>query len=232
MKFIIGKKIDMTQIWKDDKVVQVTRVQVGPCHVVQIKNEDKDGYKAAQVSYGETKEKKISKPQIGHLKKAGLKASKVIREFRLTNEDLVVGDRLTTDIFQEGDIIKVSAKSKGKGFQGVVKRHGFAGQSKTHGTKDQVRMPGSSGATGPAHVFKGMRMPGRMGYDRVSITNLEIAKVDKENNILFIKGGIPGTKNTIVEISAKGDLKIIRSEEKNTEEIKKDKSEEKKEETK
>lgn len=199
MKFIIGKKIDMTQVWKGEKAIAVTRVQAGPCVIVQVKNNGKDGYEAAQIGFGEKKEKNINKPQKGHFKKLG--NFRYLKEFRTEIGDLKVGDVIKVDTFKEGDNIQVEGISKGKGFQGVVKRHGFHGQDKTHGTKDQLRMPGSAGATGPAHVFKGMRMSGRMGNDKITTKNLEIVEVDKENNILLIKGSAPGARNGLVLIS-------------------------------
>jgi len=207
MKFLLGKKIDMTQVWKDNKVIGVTRVQAGPCTVVQSRNNGKDGYEAVQIGFGDRKEKNIKKPQKGHLKKLG--NFRYLREFRIAlnaskdakERQLNVGDVIDVSAFEAGDSIQVTGVSKGKGFQGVVKRHGFHGQDKTHGTKDQVRMPGSIGATGPAHVFKGQKMPGRMGNDKTTIKNLEIVEVDKENNILLIKGAVPGARNGLILIS-------------------------------
>ena len=209
----------MTQIWKGDEVVAVTRVQAGPCVIAQVKDEKKDGYTAAQVGYGSKKEKNIAKPQKGHLTKLKTQNSKLktnlryLREFRIEGDtDLSIGDKINIGTFEAGDVVRVTASSKGRGFQGVVKRHGFHGQNKTHGTKDQLRMPGSIGATGPAHVFKGVRMPGRMGGGNVSIKNLEIIEVDKENNILLIKGAVPGARNGLVMISGDGELKTINNE--------------------
>ncbi|MDD5071393.1 MAG: 50S ribosomal protein L3, partial [Patescibacteria group bacterium] len=187
MKFIIGKKLDMTQVWQGEKVVAVTRIEAGPCLIAQVKNEDKDGYNAVQLGFGKRKEKNIKKPQKGHLKKLKINL-RYLKEFKTDDKDLKVGDMIDVSAFSSGDTIDVIGVSKGRGFQGVVKRHGFHGHNKTHGTKDQVRMPGSIGATGPAHVFKGMRMPGRMGGDRATVKNLEIIEVDKDNNILLVKG--------------------------------------------
>lgn len=208
MKFILGKKIEMTQVWNGDKVMAVTKVQVGPCTVVQVKDEKKDGYKAVQIGYLTKKEKNIKKPQIGHFK--GLDNFRYLKEFRVNEESsLKRGDKFGVDSFETGEKIEVTGVSKGKGFQGVVKRHGFAGQIKTHGTKDQVRMPGSIGATGPAHVFKGMRMGGRMGGDQVTFKNGEIVDIDLENSFLYVKGGVPGARNSLVLIKAQGDLKLL-----------------------
>lgn len=209
MKFILGKKIEMTQVWQEDKVVAVTKVQAGPCKVVQVKTEDKDGYKAVQVGFGDKKEKNINKPQIGHTK--GLGNFRYLREFRAEDE-VKRGDMIDIATFGKGDIVRVTGTSKGKGFQGVVKRWGFAGQVKTHGNKDQLRMPGSIGATGPAHVFKGTRMGGRMGGKQITTTNLEVIDVDVENNILYIKGSVPGARNGLVMIKGEGELKILESE--------------------
>lgn len=208
MKFIIGRKLDMTQIWQsDENIVAVTKVKVDPCVVTQVKTEDKDGYVAIQIGTGEKKEKNMKKPQKGHVK--GFGNLRDLKEFRLEDAgEIKKGDKIDLETFQAGDKIQVTAVSKGKGFQGVVKRHGFAGQIKTHGTKDQVRMPGSIGATGPAHVFKGMRMPGRMGGDQVTTKNLEVIDLDLENNIIFIKGSVPGARNGLVFISGEGELKL------------------------
>ena len=230
MKFIIGKKSDMTQLWQGDKVVAVTKVQAGPCVVVQLKKTDKDGYQAVQLGYGEKKNKNINKPQQGHYKKIKEHNPEVnidlafLREFRDENIEVKEGDVIDVSTFETGDKIAVTGISKGRGFQGVVKRYGFHGQTKSHGTKDQVRMPGSAGATGPAHVFKGQRMPGRMGADRVTVTNLEIIEVDQANNILLIKGAIPGAKSGLILIAGEGQLKTrVKKEE--TKKVKEEKIE-------
>ncbi|MCK5319835.1 50S ribosomal protein L3 [Candidatus Parcubacteria bacterium] len=212
MKFIIGKKIEMAQVWQGETVVAVTKVEAAPCVVVQIKNIKKDGYTAVQLGFGVRKEKNIKKPQKGHFKKLGNFAK--LREFRLSEEEsakLKTGDMIDIGSFVSGDKIQVTSTSKGKGFQGVVKRYGFKGTKKTHGNKDQLRMPGSIGATGPAHVFKGTRMGGRMGGDRVTIKNLEVAGVDLENNILLVKGPVSGARNSLVLVSGDGDL-VVKSE--------------------
>jgi large subunit ribosomal protein L3 len=220
MKFIIGEKQNMTQVWNGDDVVAVTAVKIGPCHIARIKSsEGKDKYNAVQLAYGKRKEKNLKKPQLSIFKKLSL-SPKHIHEFRVEAglKDVNIGDQISIESFSEGEKVKVTGKSKGRGFQGVVKRHGFAGTKATHGNKDQLRMPGSIGSTGPAHVFKGMRMPGRMGNDRISVTNLEIIKVDIENNLLYIKGAVPGHRNSLVYISAEGELKI--TEKKKEENIK------------
>lgn len=208
MKFISGKKLSMTQIWSGDAVMAVTPVLAGPCTITQVKSKAKDGYEALQLAFGERKEKNINKPQLGHYKKAGVKPAHV-REFRMDNAaDFKIGDVVSVDAFSVGDRIDVIGTSKGKGFQGVVKRHHFAGFRKTHGNKDQERMGGSVGAKGPAHVFKGTRMGGRMGGDRVTTTNLEVAAIDEEKNIIFVKGAVPGAINGFVMIKGDGELKV------------------------
>jgi len=227
MKFIIGKKQEMTQVWQGEKVVAVTRVKVGPCVVTQVKNEKKDGYEAVQLGFGEKKEKNISKPQKGHMKGLGNFAS--LKEFRVSAGELKVGDKIEASTFEAGDAVQVIGTSKGKGFQGVVKRHGFAGTNEQHGNKDQTRMPGSIGATGPAHVFKGTRMGGRTGGDQVTMKSLEVMEVDSENNTLLISGTIPGARNSLVYISGEGELKISEVEETKVEEKKEEKQEEAKE---
>ena len=208
MKFISGKKLSMTQIWSGDAVMAVTPVLAGPCTVTQVKSKAKDGYEALQLAFGERKEKNINKPQLGHFKKAGVKPAHV-REFKTENAaDFKVGDIVTVDTFAVGDRIDVIGTSKGRGFQGVVKRHGFGGFRATHGNKDQERMSGSVGPKGPAHVFKGTRMGGRMGGDRVTVSNLEVAAIDAEKNIIFVKGAVPGAINGFVMIKGDGELKV------------------------
>lgn len=215
MKFILGKKMQSTQIFsKEGKAIPVTLVQAGPCFVTQIKNEEKDGYSGVQIGFGpakrgfgEKKEKKMKKPQRGHLAKIPNPKSQILnlrwlREFRTEKVgEIKLGDEIKADIFQEGDKVKVSGLSKGKGFQGVVKRHGFRGGPKTHGQKHSLRAPGSIGSTFPERVPKGRRMAGRMGGERVTVENLEVVKADAEENILAIKGALPGPKGTILEIS-------------------------------
>jgi large subunit ribosomal protein L3 len=204
----------------------VTKVQAGPCPVVQIKNTTKDGYSAVQLGFGERKEKNIRKPQLGHLKKAGIVSKdkktnlKYAREFRDEIKDLKVGDIVSVDTFEVGDVVKATGTSKGKGFQGGVRRHHFHGHNKTHGTKDQVRTGGSIGAGGPQHVFKGLRMPGRMGNAKSTTSNLKIVQIDKENNILYISGAVPGARNGLVLISGDGELKIVQPIVEKVEEIK------------
>lgn len=198
----------MTQIWENDKVVAVTPVLAGPCVVSQVKTLKTDKYSALQLVFGARKAKNIKKPQLGHFKKASVSPMHV-REFRTEGDVSVnVGDQISAATFAAGDIIAVTGTSKGRGFQGVVKRWGFKGGRKSHGNKDQLRMPGSVGAKGPAHIFKGMRMGGRMGNERVTVTNLEIASVDIENNILYVKGAVPGANGGLLLIKGKGELII------------------------
>ncbi len=201
MKNILGKKVGMTQIFDEDgQVIPVTLIEAGPCYVVQKKTSEKDGYNAVQLGFDEAKEKKLNQPEWGHLKKVDVPPLRYLREFRVSDhEDLEVGQVIKADIFEVGDLVDVAGTSKGKGFAGVVKRHGFAGGVKTHGQSDRHRAPGSIGAgTTPSRVFKGSRMAGRMGGDRVTISNLEVMIVDPERNLLAVKGSIPGAKNGLV----------------------------------
>lgn len=207
MKFILGKKMAMSQKFKaDGQVVPVTVVKAGPCFISQIKNADKDGYQSMQIGF-ETK-KKINKPLKGHLK--NLDQAKYLREFRLEGEknEFQKGQQITAAIFEPGEKVDVVAVSKGKGFQGVVKRHGFAGAPKTHGNKDQLRHGGSIGAQRPQHVLKNKKMAGRMGGDQVTVKNLEIIEVDAVNNMIYVKGAIPGSRNTLVRLVALGEMQL------------------------
>lgn len=207
MKFILGKKVTMTQLWQGDTVVPVTKVEAGPCTVLQLKTVDQDGYTAIQVGYGKKRASLITKPLRGHFKDRG--DFRFVREFRIKadeQKDIKVGDIITVKTFAAGDKLTVVGISKGKGFQGVVRRHGFHGQDATHGNKDQLRMSGSVGAGGVQHVFKGMRMGGRMGGDRVTLHDVEVIAVDETNNSLLIKGAVPGARNGLVLLSAAGDL--------------------------
>lgn len=222
----------MTQVWENDKVIAVTPVLAGPCTVTQVKTKDSDGYSALQLAFGEKKKKNIKKPQIGHVKNLNINP-RHLKEFRTTElGEVKAGDIINVATFEKGDIIAVTGVSKGKGFQGVVKRHGFKGQTTTHGTKDQVRMPGSVGPLGPAHVFKGTRMGGRMGGKKITTTNLEVVKVDLENNIILIKGALPGAVNGLVTINGQGELKLNVKPEVKKEEVVTEATAEKKEEVK
>lgn len=204
MKFILGKKIGMTQVFnKGGQVVPVTLIEAGPCQVVQVKTKEKDGYQAVQIGFEKIKDKKIKKPQKG-------KGFRYLREF--ANGDLKIGFKIDVSIFQEGEMVKVAGISKGKGFQGVVKRHGFSGFPASHGTKHGVRAPGSIGSSFPERVWKGRKMAGRMGADRITIQGLEIIQVNKENNLLAIKGALPGRKGTLLEIVATKEIEAVREE--------------------
>ena len=205
MPGLIAKKLGMTNIFAEDgKIIPVTVLEAGPCIVYAVKTKEKDGYESLQLGFGERKEKHVNKPQLAVFQKLSLKPPRVLKEFRnFEIENYKVGDEIKVDIFQEGDKVKVSGKSKGKGFQGVVKRHGFGGVgSTTHGQSDRVRAPGSIGASSfPSRVFKGQRMAGRMGYENVTIRNLKVVKVIPEKNIIMVKGAVPGSINSIVAIN-------------------------------
>jgi len=199
MKFIIGKKQNMTQIFDNKgKVHPATILNILPAVVTQVKNKEKDGYEATQVGYGKKREKNINKAQKGHSKKLG--NFEGFKEFKNGKDEYKTGDKIDVSVFAEGDKIKITAISKGKGFQGVVKRHGFHGGRRTHGQKHSEREPGSIGATGPQRVFKGTRMGGRMGSDRITVKGLKIIQIDKENNQIAVNGPVPGRRGTIVEI--------------------------------
>ncbi|MBU2037218.1 50S ribosomal protein L3 [Patescibacteria group bacterium] len=207
MKFILGKKLQMTQIFdKDGQAVPVTLIQAGPCFVTQKKTVDKEGYSALQIGFGEAKAKRMSLAEKGHLKKiksenAKIKTVKYLREYRVENSELEPGSEIKADIFQEGDIVKISGVSKGKGFAGVVKRHHFAGGPATHGQKHSLRAPGSIGATFPERVPKGRRMGGRMGGQRATVEGLKIVKIDVENNMIAVTGAVPGVPGGLLEIA-------------------------------
>jgi len=200
MKFILATKEKMTQVFDEKGLAQpVTVLQAGPVVITQIKDMDTDGYVAVQVGFGEKKEKNINKAQKGHYKDLG--NFKFLKEFALPDTgDYKVGDAIDLSIFEEGDEVNISSVSKGKGFQGVVKRHNFAGGPRSHGQKHQERKPGSIGATGPQRVFKGTRMAGRMGSDRVTLKNLKVVQIDTASNQLLVKGAVAGRKGSLVEI--------------------------------
>jgi large subunit ribosomal protein L3 len=200
---IIGKKLGMTQIYGEDgRIRVVTAVEAGPCTVVQVKTTVKEGYNAVQFGFGEAKH--IKSPQRGHFK--GLGQFRYLREFRVDDiENIKVGDKVDVSLFKEGDMVDVIGVSKSKGFAGVVKRHGFAGGPKTHGQSDRHRHPGSIGSTTyPGRVWKGLRMAGRMGGERVTVRNLEVYKSDTERNLLLVKGAVPGHRNGLLLIRKAG----------------------------
>ena len=202
-KAIIGKKIGMTQIFDaDGKVIPVTVIEAGPCTVVQKKTEEKDGYNAVQLGYGDVAERKLTKPELGHLKKAGDARKKTLKEFKLADCDaLNVGDEVKVDVFAEGDRVDVTGISKGHGYQGVIKRWGAQRTPMSHGGGPVHRHAGSNGAASdPSKVFKGKKMPGQMGNKKITVQNLEIVRVDAENNLLLVKGSVPGPKKCLVTI--------------------------------
>ena len=204
MPGILGKKIGMTSIFNaEGDLLTVTVIKAGPCKVVSLRDEKKDGYSAVVLGFEEKKEKHVSKPVLGQFKKNNLSPVKTIKEFRsFETGSLKVGDEVKTDIFKEGDTIKVSGKSKGKGFQGVMRRHNFGGVGgTTHGQSDRLRAPGSIGASSyPSRVFKGQRMAGRMGFENVTVRNLKVIKIIPEDNLIMVKGAVPGSINSIVEL--------------------------------
>ncbi len=203
MAGILGRKIGMTQIFNEaGLMVPVTIVQAGPCVVTQVKTQETDGYEAVQLGYDVIKEKNTVKPRKGIFDKANTKPRRYLVEFDFSDADEVkIGDEIKADILTEGSMVRVSGISKGKGFQGTIKRHNFAMANKTHGQSDRMRAPGSIGQSAwPSRVFKGMRMAGRMGGDRITLKSVQVVKVDAENNLVFLKGALPGAKNTLLEI--------------------------------
>ena len=199
---ILGKKLGMTSIFESDgRLVPVTVVKAGPCVVTQIKNIETDGYKALQLGFEEIDAKKINKPDAGHFEKSGGKGFSTLREFRIENTDeYELGQVLDIGMFSIGDKVVISGVSKGRGFQGTIKRHGFSRGPETHGSRNH-RAPGSIGQSAwPARVIKGKRMPGRMGNDRVTLKNLKVVDIKLEDNVILIKGAIPGSKTGIVEL--------------------------------
>jgi large subunit ribosomal protein L3 len=199
-KAILTTKVGMTQIFNEDGVLTpVTVLQAGPCMVTQVKTAENDGYCAVQVGFVDKKEKATNKPQKGHFDKAGVSPKKFVKEFKLENaEEYTVGQEIKADIFAEGDKIDATATSKGKGFAGGIKRHGLATGPKTHGSKYHRHAGSNGAASDPSKVFKGKKMPGQMGAKQVTIQNLEVVKVDVENNIILVKGSVPGPKKSLV----------------------------------
>ncbi len=200
MAAIIGKKLGMTQVFTDDGTrVPVTVIEAGPCPVIAVRDADRDGYAAVQLAFGEVPERKLSKAELGHLKKAGAPPARTLVEFRDQGEHQV-GETLTVEQFEPGQQVKVSGTAIGKGFAGTIRRHNFSRGPVTHGSHN-VRAPGSIGASAdPARVFKGVRMPGRMGGKRVTQRRLEVVEVDSERNLLLVKGAVPGPRNGTVEV--------------------------------
>jgi large subunit ribosomal protein L3 len=201
MSGLIGKKIGMTSIFDENgKNIPCTIIEAGPCVVTQVRTEELDGYSALQLGFDDKAEKRTTKAEQGHFKKAGTSPKKKVVEFRGFEGDYQMGDQINVELFTEGEFVDVVGTSKGKGFQGVVKRHGFAGVGQaTHGQHNRLRAPGSIGAASyPARVFKGMRMAGRMGGERVTVQNLRVVKVIADKNLLVVKGCVPGHKNAYV----------------------------------
>lgn len=203
MRGILGKKIGMTRFFDDSGTpIIATILEAGPCTVVQVKTDKKDGYNAVQLGYGAQKEKRVNKPMLGHFKKAAVSPFHILREFRDMSGDVKEGDQIDAGIFAVGDKVKITGKTKGRGFAGVVKRWNFSGGPKTHGQSDRHRAPGSIGQSAyPKRVFKGMKMGGRMGNDRRTMRDVSIVKILPEKNLIFVKGSVPGSRNGIVEIS-------------------------------
>jgi len=203
LKSIIGTKVGMTQIFDaKGNIVPVTVVTAGPCLVTEVRTKERDGYTAVQLGYGEVKEKALTKPELGQFKKKNLALKRVLKEFRLDDVTAFqVGQELKADIFKEGDFVDVTAKSKGKGFAGAVKRHNFRGGPTTHGQSDRLRAPGSSGSQGPQRVLKGSRRPGHMGDEMITVQHMKVVSVDPEKNYILINGSVPGANKGVVVVS-------------------------------
>ena len=203
-KALIGKKVGMTQIFDENgRIVPVTAIEVGPCTVTQIKTVEQDGYTAVQLGYGDVKESKLNKPELGKFKKSNIAPKKYLKEVRLDSiEGMKVGDELKADVFAEGDKVDIQGTSKGKGFQGVIKRWGQSRGPMGHGSMYH-RRPGSMGSTStPGRVYKGKRLPGHMGVQTVTIQNLAVVKVDTDKNVILVKGSVPGAKGSILKIKS------------------------------
>ena len=201
-KAILGKKLGMTQVWSDDdRLLPVTVIEAGPCIVAQVRTLERDGYRAIQLGYGDIKESKVNKPDMGHFRKAGVAPKRHLAEVRLDEgETYKVGDAVTVDMLEPGMHVHISGTSKGKGFQGVIKRHNYKGGPGGHGSHFH-RAPGSIGqSSSPSRVFKGMGLPGHMGSETVTVRNLEVVRVDAEQNLLVVKGAVPGGKNSLLTI--------------------------------
>lgn len=205
MKGIIGRKLGMTQIFDEaGTVTPATIIEAGPCFVTQVRTPERDGYAAIQVSFGEVAPRKLTRGELGHLKKHDLPPSRILRELRVKAEEVgefKEGQRITVDVFQPGDLVDVTGTSKGRGYQGGVKRHGFRGGPKTHGQSDRQRAPGAIGSgTTPGRVYKGTRMAGHMGNARVTVQNLQVVRIYPEQNLIAVRGAVPGPKNGLLII--------------------------------
>jgi large subunit ribosomal protein L3 len=205
MAAILAKKLGMTQRFLDDgRVERVTVLEAGPCHVVGLRSADRDGYDAVQLGFGAVREKRLTKGELGHLKKAGVPPVRHLVEFRDEAGELQVGDEVRCDVFEPGQKVKISGVSKGKGFQGTIKRHNFSRGPESHGSRN-IRAPGSIGASAtPSRVFKGLKGPGRMGGERVTQRGLEVVEVIPNENLLLVRGAVPGPKNGTVEVRTDG----------------------------
>ena len=203
-KGLIGRKVGMTQIFDDDGIAfPVTLIEAGPCYVTQVKTEEADGYSSVQIGFDEVKPQRLTRGQLGHLKRNDLPPLKVLREFRMKSPEVSEGDLLKADVFEKDERVDIVGTSKGRGFAGVVKRYGFAGGPKTHGQSDRQRAPGSLGSgTTPGRVFKGKRGPGRMGNDRVTSANVRVVLVDPERNLIAVDGSVPGPKGGMVVVKS------------------------------
>lgn len=201
-KAILATKVGMTQIFNDEGLlIPVTVLQAGPCTVTQVKTEENDGYAAVQVGFGEIREKLVNKPEKGHFEKAGVAVKRFLKEFRFDNAaEYAVGQEIKADIFAAGDHIDATAVSKGKGYQGAIKRHGQSRGPMTHGSKYHRHAGSNGAASDPSRVFKGKKMPGQMGHVQVTVQNLEVVRVDAEKNLLLVKGAVPGPKKSLVTI--------------------------------
>jgi large subunit ribosomal protein L3 len=200
VKGILGAKLGMTQVWDNGKVVPVTVVQAGPCVVTQVRTPDKDGYSAVQLAYGAIDPRKVNKPESGHFAKADVAPRRFLVELRTTDaSDYELGSEVTVEAFEPGQTVDVTGKTKGKGFAGVMKRHGFHGLRASHGVERKHRSPGSIGACAtPGRVFKGLRMAGRMGGARYTVQNVRVQNIDAEQNLILVRGAIPGPKGSLV----------------------------------
>ena len=203
-KVILGRKLAMTQIFDENVIIPITIVEAGPCIIVQRKVKEKNGYNAIQLGFLEVKENRVNKPELGHFRKSEVRPQKYLREIRVKDiGNLKIRDEIRVDVFKEGDLVDVVGISKGKGFAGVVKRYGFKGGPASHGAGGWRRRPGSIGASAdPSRVFKGKKMPGKMGAEKKTVRNLKIVKVDKKENLLLIRGSLPGNKGNLLTIKS------------------------------